>query len=146
MTIEEFVQDRVHRYYWHDELDCAGTSLNILSEHFKLSLGAQVLQAAIGMHGAGCFGAQCGLVEGALMFLGIYGSQQGLTEEEIAESCYRFAEKFQQRFGSLLCREIRPEGFSPDNPPHVCASISEEAIIFTLGEMSRISPRSPNSH
>lgn len=145
MEIEEFVTSRVHRYYWHDDLNCACTSLKILSEHFEFALEEQVLQAAIGMHGAGCFGAQCGLVEGALMFLGMYGSQHGLTEQEISENCYRFAEKFQQRFESLLCREIRPEGFNPDNPPHPCTAISEEAIIYTIGYISQLSSKESNS-
>jgi len=31
----------------------------------------QLLDAAVGMHGAGKYGAQCGLVEGSLMFIGL---------------------------------------------------------------------------
>ena len=137
MAPEEFVKHRVQHYYWQEDLNCARTSLNIFSEHFGIVLEAQVLNAAIGLHGAGCFGAQCGLVEGALMFLGMYGKKRGLTDTEIAGNCYRFAENFQKHFGSLLCRELRPEGFKPDNPPHLCTALSEDAIVFTLDHISR---------
>ena len=32
-----------------------------------------MLDAALGMHGAGKYGAQCGLAEGTLIFLGTFG-------------------------------------------------------------------------
>jgi hypothetical protein len=92
------------------------------------------------MHGAGRFGAQCGLVEGALMFLGIYGRSRDVSETAIAEACFAFADKFQTRFGSLNCHELRPEGFAPDNPPHMCTPLTADAIMFSLGYISRLWP------
>jgi hypothetical protein len=56
------------------------------------------------------------------------------------EVCYTFAEKFQARFGSLDCRDLRPEGFNPENPPHMCTPLTADAIIFTLGYISRLWP------
>lgn len=41
------------------------------------------MDAALGMHGAGGYRAQCGLVEGALMFIGIWGKMHGKEEAEI---------------------------------------------------------------
>lgn len=103
-----------------------------MAEVFEVELAGQVVAAATGMHGAGGYRAQCGLVEGALMFLGIRGMELGLSSERIADCCREFAERFEQEFGSLGCRELRPEGFHPDNPPHLCEPLTIKAIGFQL--------------
>jgi C_GCAxxG_C_C family probable redox protein len=128
----QLVEQRVHHAYWDQEWNCAETTLRVLAEVFDVVLDRQVLDAALGMHGAGGFRAQCGLVEGALMFIGIHGKAHGLTADEIAEMCYNFAEAFEQRFESLLCRELRPEGFAPDNPPHLCEDLTRRAMLFDI--------------
>ena len=130
MNLIEFVTPRVREAYWVDDAHCTPTMLGILSEIFSAPIYEQVYQAASGMHGAGLFGAQCGLVEGALMFIGIVGRGKGMSIDEVEPICYEFAEGFQREFGSLLCREIRPEGFSDDNPPHICEPRTVEAIVF----------------
>jgi hypothetical protein len=108
------------------------TTLRVLGEKLHVRLDDQVLAAATGMYGAGGYGAQCGLVEGGLMFIGLVGRERGLADDTIAEVCYAYAEAFEARFGSLLCRELRPEGFGPDNPPHLCEKLTQEAIVFDL--------------
>jgi hypothetical protein len=62
MNDPEFVKNRVSRYYWEEDINCATTTLKILSEAFRVDLNEQVLAAATGMHGAGAYGVQCGLV------------------------------------------------------------------------------------
>lgn len=130
--MNEFVRSRVARYYWEDDINCATTTLNILAEHFGIEVHQQVKDAAVGMHGAGEYGAQCGLVEGALMFLGIIGGEKGMADEAVVEACRDFAAAFEQRFGSLNCRVLRPQGFRAENPPHLCESLTCEAIEFSL--------------
>ena len=101
--------------------------LAFLGERFDVSIAPQTFHAAIGLHGAGRFRAQCGLVEGALIFIGILGTERGLSEKEIETLCRRFAETFTETFGSLLCRDLRPGGFRPSDPPHACESITVKA-------------------
>lgn len=120
----------VHELYWEKNYNCAKTMLTCLAEKFEIDLSAQVLHAATGMHGAGRFRAQCGLVEGALMFIGILGVRLGRSDKEIKKLCYRFAEAFTDRFGSLLCRDLRPGGFLPSDPPHACETLTAEAVSF----------------
>jgi len=133
-----FVQQRVHTYYWRDDINCATTTLKILSERFGVALGDQVLDSALGMHGAGRYRAQCGLVEGTLMFLGIIGRARGLSDDEVVEACYDFARQFEECFGSLSCKVLRPEGFDPDNPPHICEPLTRDAIVFDIEFMSEL--------
>lgn len=129
--MEEFINSKVHDYYWNDDLNCAETTLKTLSEIFHVELEPQVLDAAVGLHGAGGYGAQCGLVEGSLMFIGILGKQKELGKERIIELCFTFANRFERRFKSLRCKELRIEGFNSDNPPHLCEGRTKEAIKFS---------------
>lgn len=126
----DLIDERVHTYYWDQNLNCAVTTLKILGENFSVEIQPQVLEAAIGMPGAGRFGAQCGLVEGSLMFMGIYGTVKGLDHEQIVSVCHKFASAFQQRFNSLQCKDLRPRGFAPENPPHLCEGKTKTAISF----------------
>ncbi|MDQ7094455.1 C-GCAxxG-C-C family protein [Desulfosporosinus sp. PR] len=131
MQFDEYINERVHSLYWNDDINCATTMIKILAEIFKADLCSQIIEAAIGMHGAGKYGAQCGLIEGALMFLGIFGRQRDLRNEEIVSMCYDLAKKFEEEFGSLNCKTLRSQGFKPDNPPHLCEELTKKAIAFT---------------
>ena len=123
-------ENKVHALYWNQNLNCARTMLLCLGDRFHGAIAPQTLQAAVGMHGAGRFRAQCGLVEGALMFAGIIGSCDGHSDKDIESLCFRFAEAFTNRFGSLLCRDLRPGGFQPSDPPHACESLTVQAVCF----------------
>lgn len=126
----DFIQERVHELYWKEDVNCARTILICLGELFDVRLDSQTLSSAIGLHGAGGFRAQCGLVEGGLMFLGIYFSQFGKNEETIISLCYDYAEAFNQKFKSLRCYDLRPNGFTPNDPPHLCEKLTCEAVAF----------------
>jgi len=135
MSIDEYIYAKVHSYYWQEDLNCATTMLKILSEIFNLNLQEQVVQAAIGMHGAGGYRAQCGLVEGGLMFIGVAGLAYVWPTERTVVLCKNYAKQFDERFGSLLCRDLRPAGFSLDNPPHLCERLTVEAVMFAAEYM-----------
>ncbi len=135
--MQSFVEKRIKSYYWDDDLSCTTANLKILSEKFNIKLSDQVFDSAIGMHGAGEYGAQCGLVEGTLMFLGIIGRLMSTPDEEIVNSCNEFARKFENRFSSLLCNILRPEGFRSNNPPHICEELTCEAICFNIEFVGR---------
>lgn len=132
LNTEQLVHRRVADYYWRDDINCATTALKILSEILGIDLSDQVIDAAVGMHGAGEYGAQCGLVEGALLFLGISGRRQNISDDAIIRACKVYAGQFEKRFGSLSCAVLRPAGFDPKNPPHLCEAFTREAIGFTI--------------
>jgi C_GCAxxG_C_C family probable redox protein len=137
VKIEEYIKKRVSDYYWSKNVNCATTMLNILSELHEINLDRQVINSAIGMHGASGFGAQCGLVEGSLMLIGILGKEKGVSTEAIIDLCYCFAREFEEKFGSLLCKQLRPQGFKPDNPPHLCEGLTNQAVKFTAEYLER---------
>jgi len=128
--MKEKIQERVHEYYWEHGYNCARTMMLCLGEFFDTKIEEQTFNAAVGLHGAGGYRAQCGLVEGALMFLGVFFSDKERSEDEIIEICYRFAESFTEIFGSLSCFDLRPNGFTDNDPPHLCEGLTCSAVLF----------------
>ena len=125
------IQEWVQHLYWSDDVNCATATVKVLAELFSVSLHSQVIDGAIGMHGAGKYGAQCGLVEGTLMFLGILGRQRNIPDELIVKNCHEYASRFERNFGSLSCSVLRPGGFNSDDPPHMCEGLTCKAIEFS---------------
>jgi len=134
--IAKFVKEQVSQCYWKHDRNCATTVLYILSEIFEIQFNKQTFDAALAMHGAGKYGAQCGLVEGTIMFMGVFGRQNNIHDHDTIDACREFARKFESRFGSLLCSMLRPEGFNEDNPLHMCEQITCEAIEFAALHVS----------
>ncbi|MFA5453516.1 MAG: C-GCAxxG-C-C family protein [Sphaerochaetaceae bacterium] len=131
MEIERIIENKVHTAYYQCDINCARTMLTTLGDLFHITIEKQTYLSAIGLHGAGGHRDQCGLVEGSLMFLGIYFLEKGRKEEEVVALCYEFAQEFTKQFGSVRCRELRPSGFQETDPPHLCEDLTCKAIVFT---------------
>ena len=134
--MENLIRERVHNYYWQHDFSCVITTLKILSEIFSIEIHPQLFKAAFALN-AGRSASQCGLVEGTLLFMGAYAGKKRLKLSEIQELSYRFSQKFQQKFSSVLCSELRPQGFAPENPPHLCESLTKSAITFSAEFISK---------
>lgn len=135
---EHFVSTKLEYFFKELDLNCAEASLKILSEAFDFDLSQQLFDSASGMNGAGQYRAQCGLVEGPLMFLGAYLRSKALSKEVVKVSCHTFAKEFEGEFGSLLCRDLRPNGFNDNDPPHLCSGFSLRTIVFTLNYVTNL--------
>ena len=126
------IEELVHKHYWINDNNCAITTMSILSEYFNFKINQQTFDSLIGLNGAGKYGAQCGLVEGTLMFIGIIGKQKNYSTEEIENLCRIFAHRFEIEKKSILCKDLRPQGFSKDNPPHLCEKLTIDSIFFSI--------------
>ncbi len=126
------INEKVARLYWQDDVNCATVMLILLADYFAIELSSQIIDAAVGMHGAGGYRAQCGLLEGGLLFLGIWGRQRGQADDVVIQACRNYAASFEAEFSSLSCAVLRPQGFSPDNPPHLCEGLTCRAVSFTI--------------
>lgn len=142
MTYLEFIKRRVGQYYWQDDINCAETTLKILSELFDIPLNNQVLNSALALPGAGQCGAQCGIVSGTIMFLGIFGRENGIDDNAIREFSKRFTNTFETTFKSVQCSVLRPEGFHPGNPPHLCESLTCDGVNMSARVVSDIQNQS----
>jgi hypothetical protein len=63
----DIVSERVAQFYWQHDRNCATTTLCVLAELFAIELNKQTIDAAVALHGAGKYGAQCGLLEGSII-------------------------------------------------------------------------------
>lgn len=122
---------KVHDMYYDEDINCARVMLTCLGEMLDVKISEQLYIAAVGMHGAGGYRAQCGLVEGSLLFIGVYCHSLGLSEDEAVDACYRFGKSFEEEFSSLSCSKLRPQGFNPDDEPHMCEGLTCRAVEFT---------------
>ncbi len=114
-------------------------TLKLLGEVYGIPLNDQVLKAAFGMNGAGRYGAQCGLVEGMLMFVGILSGPGGMTYEQAQMVCSSFAERFEKTFGSLTCARLRPESeASARDLAHACEELKVKALLMDLDFLDSI--------
>lgn len=125
--MKQTIANRVHDYYWQQDLCCALTALNVLGELFDCTPSPELTAATYGLNAGRC-GSQCGLAAGPLLFFGLYGQQRQWPAEKIQRLCRHFSAEFEQTFSSRLCLELRPQGFAPSNPPHLCENLSCRAI------------------
>jgi len=132
------IGEQVDKCYREYNLNCAKTMLKILSDFFDIKIEKQVYESATGLNGAGGYGAQCGLVEGCLMFIGIIGEKHNFKKEEILTICRDFAHDFQEKFGSVLCSKLRPKIVN-NSSIHLCENLTKDAVLFAVNFMeSRI--------
>lgn len=122
----------IHHLYHDKDFNCAITTLHCLGKEFGVDIQQQVFDSAICLNGGGRFRAQCGLVEGTLMFIGICATERGMKKKEMMKIAYGFCEAFTARFHSLLCRDLRPGGFQKSDPPHMCEPLTRETVAFTI--------------
>ena len=66
------------------------------------------------------------------MFIGIIGRQKGIPDRQVVKACNGYARAFENRFGSLQCSILRPEGFNADNPPHLCEPLTNRTVAFAI--------------
>lgn len=88
MNADKIINDSVHDMYWNMDMNCARTAMMTLSKVFGYKIEDQLDHAGIGMHGAGGFGAQCGIVEGTLMFIGCYLKSNCIKDNIIVKFCF----------------------------------------------------------
>lgn len=142
MDRDKRIEEAFRHFYHEAGINCATGTLILLSEFYDLPLDQQVLDSAAGLHGAGKYGAQCGLLEGGLMFIGIICKKNGVAKGDIVTLCHDWAELFETKMGSIVCRGLRPFPFTPeDAPKHLCEPISVKALKIAVRYMDeRVMP------
>lgn len=94
MNFTDFIKRKVAFYYWQHNINCAETSLKVLSEFFQLPLNEQVINSVLSLPGAGQCGGQCGIVGATLMFMGILGREYGINDDEIKKFCKTYSKQY----------------------------------------------------
>lgn len=124
------ISEEVHKLYWEEDKNCAMTTLIILCNRHEVELHSSVVDSLTSMPGLGKNGLTCGIVIGAVMFVSLYCKANEVKEADIQKHTNLIVRGFKDEFGSELCSILRPEGFKPTNPPHLCEKLTVKAIEY----------------
>jgi hypothetical protein len=104
-------------------LSCAQTMLVALASLHDTEIGSQLMDACSGLEG---LRSGCGLIDAALLFIGLYFRKLGFAKERIRELCDRYALEFARQYTSDRCSEIR----RAVGATHGCGSLAVDAALF----------------
>lgn len=132
MDIENFIDKQVHENYWEKDLNCATNILMLLSELTDIKLDKQILHSVSGFDGVNPLIAQCGLMSGALMFLGIYGREKNIPNSQLKSYSYDYSKYFQRKFGDTGCNSLNGKNSSLNLSPFSCEILTKDVVKFTF--------------
>lgn len=128
----------VQKYFLEQQLNCGLTMIHCLSDFFQLPVHEQVYASVNGIMEHRDKRHQCGLYKGALMFLGIYGTQLGWDRAMLNEKTLSLAQAFEEYFHAINCYELRAESFA-SNPDHnLCCNLAAEAVMLVAGIIKKM--------
>ncbi|MBN1260425.1 MAG: C-GCAxxG-C-C family protein [Anaerolineae bacterium] len=107
--MNSLIAQRVAELFVSGRYNCAMTSLAVLGEVFDIPLEPQTLAAARCLPAVGDTGGLCGLVSGALMFIGVWSAAHGFHRSDLGVATAAFVAGVYQVFGSAQCCDLRSE-------------------------------------
>ena len=122
MASSEWLQEQVRLYFTSGRYNCAMTTLKVLTEVFEVPLHPQVLDAARMAPGAGGTGGLCGLVTGALMFVGLWSAQHRIPRDRLRPLTQGMMAEIRERFGSVRCEVLEND----------CSKLTFEMLSFLI--------------
>ena len=127
---EKKVRKLVHHYYHVCDINSAKTTLYCLGELLGVNIKTQAIQAASGLYNFGKDGY--GLLSGAIMFMGILFSKKNMDESEISDICKSFSEKFREKFGAFMNKDMSGESLKEKE------EITVDAILFDYDFLNNV--------
>lgn len=124
------LKELAREYFITQNLNCGLTMMHCLSDFFHLPVHEQVYASVNGIMEHRDKRYQCGLYKGALMFIGIYGTEHDWNRDRINASTLMVAQAFEESFNSILCKELRLDNFSN---PNTCNNLAVDAVLFAAG-------------
>ena len=109
------LKDVYEKYYYDGNYNCAETMIRAGNEYYDLGLGDRDM-IAFGGFGAGIqTGNTCGAILSAVSVLSMkYIEKKAHESENIKPVTTALIREFNKRYGSILCKDIKPQSFKPD--------------------------------
>ena len=109
------LKDLYSKYYYDQNYNCAETMIRVGNEYYELGLHDRDM-IAFGGFGAGIqTGNTCGAILSAVSILSMrYVEQKAHESADIRPVTTALIRKFNERYGSVLCKDIKPQSFQPD--------------------------------
>lgn len=109
------LRDYLPKYYFEGNYNCAETIVRAGNDYYNLGLHDRDM-IMVGGFGAGCqCGNTCGAVLGAIAVLSMkYIEAKAHESEDIRPVTLKLMKKFNERYGSVLCKDIKPQSFKAE--------------------------------
>lgn len=127
------LKELTSEYFLNQSLNCGLTMMHCLSDFFHLPVHEQVYASVNGIMEHRDKRYQCGLYKGALMFIGIYGTEHGWSRDKINASTLMVAQAFEERYSSVHCYDIRSASFAKNPDHNLCHNLAADAVLFAAG-------------
>lgn len=109
------LKDLYDKYYYEGNYNCAETIIRAGNEYYGLGLHDRDM-IAFGGFGAGMqTGNTCGAVLAGISILSMkYIEAKAHESADIKPVTKLLMRRFNERYGSVLCKDIKPQSFKPD--------------------------------
>ena len=109
------LKDIYEKYYYEQNYNCAETMIRAADEYYDLGLHDRDM-IMLGGYGAGIqTGNTCGAILAAVSVLSIrYVEQKAHESGDIKPVTTMLIRKFNEKYGSILCKDIKPQSFEPE--------------------------------
>ncbi|MCR4657721.1 MAG: C-GCAxxG-C-C family protein [Lachnospiraceae bacterium] len=127
------LKDIYEKYYFDGNYNCAETLIRAANEYYGLDLHDRDM-IMVGGYGAGIqCGNTCGAVLSAVAVLSMkYIEKRAHESKDIKPVTRKLIREFNKKYGSVLCKDIKPQSFSPEyrcrNTIEAACSILEAVI------------------
>lgn len=127
------LKDLLSKYYFEQNYNCAESIIRAGNEYYNLGLHDKdmIMVAAYGA-GIQC-GNTCGAVLAGVSILSLkYVEVKAHESEDIHAVVVLLMRKFKEKYGSTLCKDIKPQSFKPEyrcqKTIEIACDIIEEVI------------------
>ena len=109
------LKDVCEKYYLGSNYNCAEAIIRAGNEYYNLGLHENEMKM-MGGYGAGIqCGASCGAVLSGVAILSLkYIETCAHESEDIRPVTLKLIKEFKNRYGSILCKDIKPQSFTPE--------------------------------
>lgn len=129
------LKDVYAKYYFEGNYNCAETIIRAANEYYELGLHDRDM-LMVGAYGAGIqCGNTCGAVLSAAAVLSMkYVEAKAHESEDIKPVVMKLMRKFQAKYGSTLCKDIKPQSFKPEYRCRMTIEASCDILEETIAE------------
>ena len=129
------LKDLLPKYYFEQNYNCAETILRAANEYYDLGLHDKDM-ILVGAYGAGIqSGNTCGAVLSVAAVLSLkYVEAKAHESEDIRPVVQKMMRKFNEKYGSILCKDIKPQSFKPEYRCQMTIETSCDILEETIAE------------
>lgn len=129
------LKDMYQKYYFEQNYNCAESLLRAANDYYELGLHDRDM-IMVGAYGAGIqCGNTCGAVLAAAAVLSMkYVEAKAHESTDIKPVTTELISKFNMKYGSTLCKDIKPQSFKPEYRCKMTVEAACDILEETIAE------------